>query len=266
MAAPVPTMTIYVVNAEMKAYLERVLTNYDKSYITVVGPGEATTTEDLKNALKNGAKIVNVAEGEYSFPAGSVNAGTTIVCAPGTVFTGTSDLNINGSTVIGATFANEGGVAVSGTIYGTFKDCTFVGGEALRWCYSNQGKDIVFENCVINTDFRGFHFDDMAGDVVFRNCVINGFNAYGGNGTVTFEGCTFGNDESKYNGLNIYSNTVLKNCRFVYVSGKTNFIDMEGTGKTLTIENCTATLDGAVAEISNFVGGSKLEYNTVVIK
>jgi len=36
MAAPVPTMTIKVVNAEMKAYLESVLTNYDKSYITVV--------------------------------------------------------------------------------------------------------------------------------------------------------------------------------------------------------------------------------------
>ena len=36
MAAPVPTMTIKVVNEEMKAYLESVLTNYDKSYITVV--------------------------------------------------------------------------------------------------------------------------------------------------------------------------------------------------------------------------------------
>ena len=36
MAAPVPTMTIYVVNAEMKAYLEEVLTSYDKTYITVV--------------------------------------------------------------------------------------------------------------------------------------------------------------------------------------------------------------------------------------
>ena len=35
-AAPVPTMTIYVVNAEMKAYLDSTLTNYDKSYITVV--------------------------------------------------------------------------------------------------------------------------------------------------------------------------------------------------------------------------------------
>ncbi|MBQ2027559.1 MAG: leucine-rich repeat protein, partial [Alistipes sp.] len=36
MTAPVPTMTIYVVNAEMKAYLDSTLTNYDKSYITVV--------------------------------------------------------------------------------------------------------------------------------------------------------------------------------------------------------------------------------------
>ena len=35
MAAPVPTMTIYVVNAEMKAYLDSKLSNYDKSYITV---------------------------------------------------------------------------------------------------------------------------------------------------------------------------------------------------------------------------------------
>ena len=36
MAAPVPTMTIYVVNAEMKAYLDSKLTTYDQSYITVV--------------------------------------------------------------------------------------------------------------------------------------------------------------------------------------------------------------------------------------
>lgn len=47
MAAPVPTMTIYVVNAEMKAYLESVLTNYDKSYITVVAP--EVCTEIIEN-------------------------------------------------------------------------------------------------------------------------------------------------------------------------------------------------------------------------
>ena len=67
--------------------------------------------------------------------------------------------------------------------------------------------------------------------------------------------------------MNIYSNTNIKDCKFVYVSiGKTNFIDMEGTGKTLTIENCTATLDGVPANVADFVGGSKLANNTVVYK
>ena len=266
MAAPVPTMTIHVVNAEMKAYLESVLTNYDKSYITVVSPEAVNTTAGLQAALANDKKIVTVAAGDYTFPSSSVKAGQTIICEEGTVFTGTSDLNINGATVIGAEFKNEDGTAVSGTIYGNFKNCTFTGSEALRWCYSGAGKTTVFENCVIKTDFRGFHYDGMDGDVIFRNCEINGFNAYGGDGTVTFEGCTFGCDESRYNGLNIYSNTNIVNCTFNYVSGKTNFIDMEGTGKTLTITNCTATLDGAAANVADFVGGSKLAENTVIIK
>jgi hypothetical protein len=104
----------------------------------------------------------------------------------------------------------------------------------------------------------------MNGDVIFRNCEINGFNAYGGDGTVTFEGCTIGCDQSSYAGLNIYANTNLVNCTFNYVSGKTNFIDMEGTGKTLKITNCKVYLDGNEVDIKNFVGGSKLSVNTVI--
>ena len=228
--------------------------------VTVVGSQEA-----LVAALNAGGKVT-VAAGEYTFPASSVKAGQTLVCQEGVVFTGKSSLNINGATVIGATFKNEGGEAVSGTIYGTFKSCTFIGAETLRWCYTSEGKDVVFEDCVIKTTKRGFHFDTMDGDVTFRNCEINGFNAYGGEGTATFEGCTFGHDASKYNGLNIYSNTNVVNCTFNYVSGNTNFIDMEGTGKTLKITNCTATLDGVAKNVVEFVGGSKLADNTVVIK
>ena len=263
-AAPYPSIKIYVANAEMKDYLETKLSSHENTFITVVAPVE--TTEGLRGALEGGATLINVAAGEYTFPADYVKAGTTIVCAPGTVFTGTSGLNINGATVVGATFKNEDGTAVKGTINGTLKNCTFVGSEALRWCYTEAGKPVVFENCVIKTDFRGFHFDAMEGDVLFKNCEINGFNAFGGEGTATFENCVFGNDESRYNGLNTYANTVLKDCQFNYISGKTNFIDMEGTGKTLTIENCTATLDGSDADISDFVGGSKLADNTVIYK
>lgn len=241
--------------------------NTAEAAVNVVVKSTQTVTtgdsEGLKALVGESGTFVDVPAGEYTFP--SVASGVTINCAEGTVFEGTSGLNINGSTVSGATFKNENGTAVSGTIHGTFRNCTFDGSEALRWCYSKDGGPIIFEDCVIKTDFRGFHFDDMAGEVIFRNCEINGFNAYGGAGTITFENCTFGYDKSNYNGLNIYAHTVLKDCKFVYLSGKTNFIDMEGTGKTLSISNCTATLDGNAAEVSTFIGGSKLADNTVIV-
>lgn len=254
------------------------ITNYkgaDVDFIKVDGANRATIennimavgakdVDDLKNALADGAEAVSLSAGTYTFPASSLQSGQTIICEEGTVFTGTSSLNIKGAKVEGATFKNEGGMAVSGTIDGTLKNCTFDGSESLRWCYTSAGKTVVFENCVVKTTFRGVHFDVMDGDVTFKNSEINGFNAYSGAGTMTFEGCTFGYDASNYNGLNIYSNTVLKDCTFNFVSGKTNFIDMEGTGKTLTIENCTVTLDGAAADIKDFIGGSKLADNTVI--
>ncbi|MBP3662526.1 MAG: right-handed parallel beta-helix repeat-containing protein [Bacteroidales bacterium] len=226
---------------------------------------QAALTAALEEAAKNPETtvVVNVAADTYgTLPALSSNV--VLNCAEGTVFEGTSGLNVNGATVIGATFESDG-TAVSGTIDGVFKNCTFDGSEALRWCYTDEGDEILFEDCVIKTDFRGFHFDGMNGNVTFRRCEINGFNAYGGKGTATFENCVFGNDESGYNGLNTYSNTVLKDCKFVYNSGKTNFIDMEGTGKTLSITNCTATLDGTETPVIDFVGGSKLDNNTVIL-
>ena len=218
---------------------------------------EVTVANDqasLNAAIANGEETVIVAAGEYTFPASSVKAGQTIICEEGAVFTGTSSLNINGATVVGANFKNEGGQAVSGTIYGNFKDCTFEGAETLRWCYTTAGQTTVFENCVVKTTLRGVHFDGMDGDVIFRNCEINGFNAYSGAGNITFEGCTFGSDASRYNGLNIYSNTNLINCTFNFKSGKTNFT------------NCTATLDDAAANVADFIGGSKLAENTVVFE
>lgn len=216
--------------------------NYDKdaAYPEVTVVYDAAS---LKEAMNNGAKEIY---------------------ANGVVVEGTTQLN-SGATIIGATFKDDT-TAVTQTINGTFKDCTFEGSEALRWCYTKAGETVVFENCVIKTDFRGVHFDGMHGDVIFRNCEINGFNAIGGDGTVTFENCTFGNDGSSYNGLNMYSNINLVDCTFNYVSGKTNFIDMEGTGKTLTITNCKAFLDGTETDIVDFVGGSKLAQNTVIYK
>ena len=240
--------------------------NIDSDCIVVVKLN-TLTSDNLKDSLADATpgSTVNVPAGTYTFP-NNVAEGVTIVCEEGTVFEGTSSPNINGATVIGATFKNENAIAVSGTVHGTFKECVFEGSEALRWCYSVDGDEAVFENCVIKTDFRGVHFDGMNGDVTFKNCEINGFNAFGGSGTVTFEECTFGYDESSYNGLNMYVDTVLIDCTFNFVSsGKTNFIDFEATGCTLTINNCVAKLDEVNSDISNFIGGTYVDDTTVII-
>ena len=235
----------------------------DLSDNTVTGAAYSTT--GIGKLIIDGKSTVVVANADALKTSMDNAKAGDVVYANGVTVEGTTGLNYPGVTVIGATFTNDSGYAVTGTVAGTYKDCTFESGEALRWCYTKEGETLVFENCVIKTNFRGIHFDAMNGDVIFRNCEINGFNAYSGTGTMIFENCTFGNDASNYNGLNIYTNTVLKDCTFNYVSGKTNFIDMEGTGKTLTIIDCTATLDSKAADIATFVGGSKLANNTVNI-
>ena len=150
----------------------------------------ASNTDDLKEALKdNTVTEVSVTAGEYTFPASDIKAGTTIICEEGTVFKGNSKLNIDGATVIGATFSNPTGTAADQTINGTFKDCTFTGENGLRWCYA--GETVVFENCVFEGSIYGVHFDGGANDVVFKNCVLSGFNALGGAITqLTLDGCT----------------------------------------------------------------------------
>ncbi len=238
------TVTVNAANCKFNNDVYRYIENDGTELIQAANSNNAIATDaaTLTDALNNGAKEIY---------------------AEGVVVEGTTQLN-TGATIIGATFKNESGTAVTQTVSGTFKDCVFEGYEALRWCYSRVGETVVFENCVIKTNFRGVHFDEMNGNVVFKNCEINGFNAFGGDGAVTFEKCTFGNDASNYNGLNMYCNITLTDCTFNYMSGKTNFIDMEGTGKTLTITNCKATLDGVEANIADFVGGSKLAQNIVV--
>ena len=200
----------------------------------------ANDTDSIKEALANGADEVAVAAGEYTFPASSVKAGQTIICEEGTVFTGNSKLNISGATVIGAKFSNPSGTAVDQAINGTFKDCTFTGSNALRWCYA--GENCVFEDCVFDGNTYGVHFDGGENPVTFRNCVFSGFNAFAtATPMVTFEGCTFvGNGKSGYNGANLWGSATLKDCEFTF-NGSTEYewIDCIGADKTYSFENCT---------------------------
>ena len=218
----------------------KVVKNGDKYYVVAENVSAVASTQDEINAAVAAGGTVVVAAGEYTFPGSSIKEGTTLDCEEGTVFKGNSSLNIKGATVEGATFDNPGGTVVGGTINGTFKDCKFTGGNALRYAYA--GETVVFEDCEFSGDLYGVHFDGGANDVIFRNCVISGFNALGAALTMaTFEGCTFkGNGKSDYNGANLWGSTKMINCEFTFDGSTTyEWVDCIGLDKTYEFENCT---------------------------
>ena len=203
--------------------------------VGVIEPTAGGIQQQIQNA-KSG-DVVAIPAGNYgTLPTPKEQI--TILCQPGTVFQGTSSLNINGSTVIGATFENENGTAVGQTINGVFENCTFTGSNALRWCYA--GETVEFINCVFDGDVYGVHLDGGANDATFENCVFSGFNAFGGALTqLNLIDCTFkplGN--SSYNGINMWGNTKLENCNFEFDGAHTEWIDACNDGKILEFNGC----------------------------
>ncbi len=227
---------------------------------------EVDTAEELNKAVAAGAKKINVAAGTYTFPASNLKAGTTLNCAEGTVFEGNSKLNINGATVVGATFSNPTGSAADQTVNGTFKDCTFDGSNGLRWCYA--GETVVFENCVFTGDVYGAHFDGGANDVLFKNCTFSGFNAFGGAITkLTMDGCTFkANGRSGYNGVNLWGSAEMINCTFVFDGTTTEWIDLCGDNTTGTFTGCvvsdgTTTRALVASDVGDYGTGNTITVN-----
>ena len=225
---------------------------------------------DLANALNNADEtkttVINVAAGEYTMPSG-LNENVTLNCAEGTVFTGSSNLNIGGATVVGADFSNPSGSAVSSsTINGTFKGCEFEGSNAVRYAYA--GETVVFEDCVFSGNVYGIHFDGGTNDAIFRNCTISGFNGLGAALTmVTFEGCTFvGNGKSGYNGANLWGSAKMINCEFTFNDSTANeWIDCIGADKTYEFVNCT--VNGVAYTKDNYTEyGDIFSRNHVVVK
>ena len=223
--------------------------------------------DNLKDAVAVAGATVNMAAGEYVFPSSSIAEGVTINCEEGTVFTGTSGLNINGATVIGATFSNPSGTVAGQTINGTFKNCTFDGANALRYAYA--GETVVFEGCVFSGSTYGAHFDGGANDIIFKNCTFSGFNAFAAAiELVTFDGCTFiGNGKSGYNGANLWGSAKLINTEFVFNGTTANeWIDMIGVDKTYEMTNCTL-VGGSVFDTEKIFSrntGTKITINDVL--
>ena len=229
-----------------------VIQNADGTY-TVIFP--QTSFDSLISNAQAG-DTVEIPAGTYKFPASELKAGVTIVCDEGTVFDGKTGLNINGATVVGATFTNNNDYLVNNTtINGTFQNCVFTNCDGLRSCYA--GETVVFENCVFDTDFYGVHFDSGANDVVFKNCTFTGFNTFGAEITkLTMEGCTFKyNGKGGYNGLNLWGNAELTNCTFVFDgSASYEWVDLRNDNQTVTFTNCVVTDGKKETAIENVVG------------
>ena len=260
------TLTVYggTFDQDPTAYIAEgytALNNNDGTFL-VYFP-QTSVDSILDNAVAG--DTVQIPAGKYTFTASKIKEGMVIECAPGTVFKGQSDLNIKGATVIGATFSNPTGSAVKNTINGTFKDCTFTGSNALRYCYS--GETVVFENCVFDGDVYGVHFDGTANNVTFKDCTFSGFNAMAASITLaTYEGCTFvANGKGSYNGINMWGNTEMTDCTFVFDgSVPYEWVDLRGANMTATFTNCVVT-DGTNTKSVSEVVGKSYDNATVIV-
>ena len=220
--------------------------------VTIVTVESASDVTGLAEALeKDNAVEVVLSEGTYTLPNGSLNAGDTILCEEGVVFEG-AKLNINGATVVGATFSDT---PSSNTVNGTYKDCTFTGSNGLRYGYA--GDIVVFENCTFSGNLYGVHFDGGTNEVIFKNCTFSGFNAMGAAVTkLTMEGCTFvSNGKSGYNGINMWGDTDMINCTFVFDGSCTyEWIDLCSADKTATFTNCVVKDGTTTSNVSTLIG------------
>ena len=220
-----------------------------------------SSTADLTDALTAGATEVTLGAGAYTFPSSLLKSDTVLICEEGTVFEGTSTLDINGATVVGATFSSDNERTVTGTVNGTFKNCTFEGNRGLRYCYA--GETTVFENCIFDGSVYGAHFDGGANEVIFRNCTFSGFNAFGSAITkLTMENCTFKcTGKSAYNGVNLWGKTELVGCTFLF-DGKaeTEWIGLNGADAySIVLTDCTVANGSDITEyFANWSSGDTI--------
>ena len=190
----------------------------------------ASLTDALKEIPAGEAGTINVAAGEYTFPKG-LHEGVTINCAEGTVFKGSSNLNIGGATIVGADFVNESGSIHGSTINGNFKDCTFEGLNVFRYCYAGSGSQSVFEDCYFKENGGEwlFHFDGGSGELICRRCTFDGKRVAVGSAVsnLVMEDCTFINGS--------YFNTYCKTT----ITGTSFETSIRPLGNHVTLNDCT---------------------------
>ena len=238
MAAPFTPMTIEVANAEMKAYVESMLTAHAKTYITVVAPEVVENTADLQAALAAGKKVVlendlTITPEEMTIaPYGNKMA----LSQNGGVFNG------NGKNV---SVTANGDNYVLMTNGGTIKNLDIDRGfRGIVLMYPNQ--DVYVDNVNIGVDDEVCYTINTAEGDGTNSLHVSNSNLYGwcSIGTavkdVTFTNCTFGQGTyytDVYGRLvKPYVDAIFDSCDFCDKC----YIDLSAfVGKKVTVKNCT---------------------------
>ena len=203
-------------------------------------PTIATTTNELKNALKTKGETIVLTSGTYDMGGSfSIAEGVTLIGSENSVIKGTLTSTMKNITV---------------------KNVTFKGGNAQRWAYAKG--NVVFENCTFDANsVYAIHYDGTSGaDITYKNCDIIGWVAIaGGQNSLTFDGCRiFGN--GTYGVIRTYSDTTIKNCTFDVDNVNTTDVYQDGIHAvdcTITVENCT-NANGEIDALFNVSGTGKI--------
>ena len=252
-AAPFTPMTIYVANAEMKAYVESMLTAHCKTYITVVAPNSVASKGDLP--VENGKLDTNFEEdvnlyGDITVSANETNANSGYG-ATGVTVTNGAVLNGQGHklTVNNAWDTWDCVVAAKG---GTIKNLTV--SSAMRGIFMpGANGDVYIDNVIFDNVIYTFNSD--AGDknygVYISNSTLNGWTSHSDvHKEVIYTNCKFGKGNG-YATCRPYGPTSFVGCNF-----EAGF-QVEAIGK-ITFENCT--IGGVALTADNLA--TLVTYNT----
>ena len=219
-AAPYPNFTIYVVNTEMKDYLESVFDAHTKTFITVKGPEVVADKEEIKEALDSA-----LADGE-----------TNVVIDANGANIGDLDYGLSASKIPAGTTVTIRNAEVSGSSYGNGVDGT-----------------VIFEGCTFNNEGGAYsiHFDSGSGDVIFKNCHLYGWNSFGSSlNSVTFENCSL-HGNGKYALIRSYVDLTLTDCTIDVSNANHDDVYNEGVQ---AVNDATLTMTNTKYEASNANG------------
>ncbi|MBR6757131.1 MAG: leucine-rich repeat domain-containing protein, partial [Bacteroidaceae bacterium] len=252
-AAPFPEMTIYVVNAEMKTYLESMLTQHQKTYMTIIAPSVVETADEMIEALLNGEDVVLGSDIKID-PANMSNA------------YGTTGINVtNGQTIDGGghtlDIKGAGGTWDSGinTTGGLIKNIIVTG--SFRGIFINHNsthsETVVLENVIIDGTTYTISCDQgMNQNFEAYGSTFNGWTSYAATiGTAKFDGCSFG-EGNGYSFCRPYAPTTFTNCDFeegyeMDPCNKVSFINCRINGVQLTESNIGILVTNNAANVES---------------